>query len=62
MPTGRLTAAERVGRNLGLVRRGLRAGLQRLRRSAGGGEVGAENVGDVIREGAGRIRDRFRRG
>jgi hypothetical protein len=56
MPTGRLTGRERVGRSLGLARRGVRAGIQRLRRSAGGGEVGAETFGDVVREGAGRIR------
>lgn len=56
MPTGRLTAAERIGRNLGLLRRATRAGIQRIRRGAGGGEVGAETVGDVFREGVGRIR------
>lgn len=59
MPTGRLTGRERVGRSLGLLRRGARAVVQGIRRRGGGGEVQAERPGDVVREGARRIRDRI---
>lgn len=61
MPTGRLTAAERVGRSLGLLRRGARAALQGIRRRGGGGEVQAERPGDVVREAARRVGNRLRR-
>lgn len=60
MPGGRLTARERVLRNLGLARRLGRAVTQRVRRR-GGGEVEAERPGDVVREAARRIGRRRRR-
>ena len=49
MPSGRLTARERIGRSLGVGRRVARSVLQRVRNRGGAGEAPAERVRDIIR-------------